>query len=118
MIPPNSQMALLARLMDATSLRNEVIAHNIANVNTPGHQNLQVEFEEALTRALSSGGTGPSSVTPRVVAGGGGTPRADGNNVDIDVEIGRMQKNSLLFELYAQIMAVQIAQYRSAIQGS
>src|SRR5438105_12261096 len=110
MIQPNSQMALLARLMDVASLRHEVIAHNVANVNTPGHQCLEVQFEDALARALSSGRTAsPMQATPHVVPGTGGTMRADGNNVDIDMEIGRLQKNSLLFELYAQVLSVQVA---------
>ena len=59
----------------------------------------------------------PTDAAPQVAPGSGGTVRADGNNVDIDMEIGRLQKNSMLFELYAQVLSVQLAQYRSAIQG-
>jgi flagellar basal-body rod protein FlgB len=118
MIPANSQVALLARLMDAACLRNEVIAQNVANVNTPGHECLTVQFEDALAQALASGDTAQAMhVTPVVVPGGGGTMRADGNNVDIDLELGRLQKNSLLFEFYAQVMSLEVGQYRSAIQG-
>jgi flagellar basal-body rod protein FlgB len=118
MIDANSQTAILARLMDAASLRNEVIAHNVANVNTPGHLCLTVQFEDAFAQALASGnGTRALQVTPQVVAGGGGVTRTDGNNVDIDLEMNKIAKNSLLYEFCAQVMAVQIAQQRSAIQG-
>jgi len=118
MIDTTSQTAILARLLDAASLRNEVIAHNVANVNTPGHQCLTVQFEDAFAQALSSGdSTRALHVTPEVIPGGGGTTRADGNNVDIDMEMNRLAKNSLLYEFCAQVMAVQIAQQRSAIQG-
>ena len=32
----SSELSMLSRLMDATSIRTRVIAHNLANVNTPG----------------------------------------------------------------------------------
>jgi flagellar basal-body rod protein FlgB len=118
MIESNPQMALLTRLMDAASVRSEVIANNVANVNTPGYQCLDVQFEAELARALGAGrAANMQQVTPKVVAGGGGAPRADGNNVDIDVEMGRLQKNNLMFELYAQLLSTHLAQHRSAIQG-
>lgn len=118
MIQSNSQIALLSKLMDVAHLRQEVIAHNVANVNTPGHQCLEVRFEDALRQALTPGRGGHAGhVAPRVAPGVGGIERADGNNVDIDLEMGRLQKNSLLFELYSQVLSVQLAQYRSAIQG-
>jgi flagellar basal-body rod protein FlgB len=118
MIQSNPQVNLLTRLMDVASLRSEVIANNVANVNTPGYQCLDVQFECELTRALASGRpTTAQELAPTVVPGGGGTVRADGNDVDIDRQMGALQKNNLLFELYAQLLSVQIAQHRSAIQG-
>jgi flagellar basal body rod protein FlgB len=56
-------------------------------------------------------------VGPQVVLGAGGAERADGNNVDIDLEVGRLQKNSLYFRVYTQLLATQLAQFRSAIAG-
>ena len=41
----------------------------------------------------------------------------DGNNVDIDFEMGQLSKNSLQYKVYAQILAMQLAQMRSAISG-
>lgn len=118
MIDPNSQISLLARLLDVASLRNKVIAQNIANVNTPGHQRLEVHFEEALARSLTAGDRrGAQHLTAQVRPGAGGAERTDGNNVDIDQEIGRLQKNHILFQLYTQVLATQLTQYRSAIQG-
>jgi flagellar basal-body rod protein FlgB len=118
MMDSNSHMSLIARLMDVACLRNEVIAHNVANVNTPGHQCLEVQFEDALAQALgASDSSQAAQVAPRVVTGGGGAMRADGNNVDIDLEMSRLHKNSLMFELYSQLLAMHISQHRSAVQG-
>lgn len=118
MIDSNSPISLLVRLLDVASLRNKVIAQNVANVNTPGHQRLEVHFEEALARSLNAGDHhGATRLSAQVRPGAGGAERTDGNNVDIDQEMGRLQKNHILFQLYTQVLATQLAQYRSAIQG-
>jgi flagellar basal-body rod protein FlgB len=113
-----NQIGLLTKLLDVAQVRHEVIARNVANVNTPGFRRQQVQFEDALATALGSGGArGVQGVEPRIVTAEGGLGRADGNNVDIDLEMGQLSKNSLLYRVYAQILAVQIGQYRSAISG-
>ena len=43
--------------------------------------------------------------------------RSDGNNVDIDMEMGQLTKNSILFETYSQILATKLGMLRSAISG-
>jgi flagellar basal-body rod protein FlgB len=109
---------LLARLLDVASLRHRVIAQNVANVNTPGYHQLDVDFEDAFARALSDGD--PAAVLrarPEVVENTTGPERADGNNVDIDFEVARLNKNTLLYRTFAQILASNVATQRSAITG-
>src|SRR5262245_35188310 len=97
-----SQFGLLAKLLDAVALRHRAIAQNVANVNTPGYRRLDVSFEDALAQELR---THPESqattLKPNVIEQGGGPERADGNNVDIDAEMGRLSKNALLYNAYA-----------------
>lgn len=114
----NSQVELLARMLDVASLRHNVIAQNVANVNTPGFLQLDVAFEEAFAAALAAGqDTSALRVQPTIVAGNGGLEREDGNNVDIDGEMGRLAKNSTLYKVFTQIMALQLSTMRSAISG-
>ena len=114
----SANMDLLSRLIGAASLRHDVIAQNIANVNTPGFQTLEVSFEDALQQALAGGSEGSvASVSPQVIVGKGGVERADGNNVDIDQEIVRLQKNTLYYKVFTQLLASDLAQFRSAISG-
>jgi flagellar basal-body rod protein FlgB len=109
---------LLSRLLDVASLRHRVIAQNVANVNTPGYHQLDVQFEDAFTQALSAGdSTAALRVRPQVVENSTAPERADGNNVDIDVEIARLNKNTLLYRTFAQIIASHVATQRSAITG-
>ena len=44
--------------------------------------------------------------------------RADGNSVDVDLEMARLQKNGIYFQVYTQMLANELAQFRSAISGS
>ncbi len=110
------QFDLLSRLMDAASLRHRVIAQNVANANTPGYRRLEVSFEELLGQC-SAGRPGRQAAEPKVVEAEGDVARADGNNVSLDAEMGRLSKNALLYGGYAQILASQIATMRSAITG-
>lgn len=113
-----SNIDLLSRLLSVASLRHRVIAHNVANVNTPGYREHQVLFEDAFRQALSRGVDGEAlEVSPAVVESEGGPERADGNNVDIDYEMARLGKNSTLARVYTQVMASYLAMARSAISG-
>jgi flagellar basal-body rod protein FlgB len=117
----NSQFDLLGRLIDATDVRHRAISNNIANVNTPNYRRMDVEFEQQLARELSSSkNTNSSSAItskPEMVLTPGLTARADGNNVDIDREIGQLNKNAMLQQTYVQLLSTYLEQMRLAIQG-
>jgi flagellar basal-body rod protein FlgB len=114
MIGKTAQIELLARLVDAAHLRHAVIAHNLANVNTPNYHRLEVRFESELSEAMAGIGE-PSQ--PKIVEAADTPARQDGNNVDLDVELGLMNRNSLLAAAATQILAMQLSQLRSAITG-
>ncbi len=119
MIRFTPQIEQLPDLMNAASLRHRVISQNLANVNTPGYQRLDVEFEEALAKAniAASGGRTAAQVTPKIVEDNSASIRADGNNVDVDVELGQLNKNALLFQMYTQLMRSQFDAMRRAIES-
>ena len=108
-------IGLLSQVLDASTLRHRVISQNIANVNTPGYRRLAVTFEEDLARALAipDGGV---PVKPQVVVADG-PERVDGNTVDIDQEIGDLNKNALLYQAAAQILTSRMATLRAAVSG-
>ena len=115
----DNELNLLSRLLDASEMRQKVIGHNIANVNTPGYRRLDVEFEAALAQEFSR--SDPMSplqqATPQVTHTAGLESRADGNNVDVDMEIGQMNKNALLQQVYLQVMGSEMGMMRKAIDG-
>ena len=112
MFPISYGTDLLAQVMTAAGLRHRVIAQNVANVNTPGYKRLEVRFEDELTKSLAGGGP----AKPAVVRADG-PERVDGNTVDIDREMGDMNKNALLYQAAAQVASFRLAALRSSITG-
>jgi flagellar basal-body rod protein FlgB len=112
------QAELLTRLLDVASLRHQVISHNLANVNTPGYRQLEVSFEDAFTQVLGKQGEASAlRIRPRIVEGRDNPPRQDGNTVDLDKEIGNLNKNAILFSTAMQMLMSRVNMMRSAITG-
>ncbi|WP_437226282.1 flagellar basal body rod protein FlgB [Planctomicrobium sp. SH661] len=115
MFPLPPQIDHLSQLMGAAQLRHGVISQNLANVNTPGYHRLDVQFEDLLAAHLKGGDKGATDVPrPVVVQEKGLNERSDGNNVDIDREIGQLNRNAMLFQTYSQIMSSQFDLMRRA----
>jgi flagellar basal-body rod protein FlgB len=100
---------VLTRAADASWLRNECIANNIANVDTPGYKRQDVDFESVLSKELGAArfvsmDEKVSKVNPRrlqvgaYVDYGGFSYRTDGNNVDIENENVYLAQNQLKYQ--------------------
>ena len=112
-----------SRALDAAALRHQIIANNLANVNTPGYKRQDVTFESQLSRALSehhSGGFGENpvdSVQPEVVTQNSTSMRQDGNNVDMESENVNAAINTLRFETLTQTVSGYFGGLKAAITG-
>lgn len=102
---------LVTQQLQYSELSHRVISHNLANVNTPGYTRLQVDFPAYLAKE--------STGSPlRIVEDESLPARMDGNNVDIDRELGQLNRNSLLFETYSQILTAHLGMMRLALGRS
>lgn len=118
MTPLDPQTGLLARLMDATALRQRVVSHNIANMNTPDFHRLEVDFENRFAEAMSApASAGTADVQAKVQETKGLATRANGNNVDMDQEIGELQRSAMLFQTYTQLLHTRMGMMRRAMEG-
>jgi len=129
----NKTMSVLEQGLNAASLRNTVIANNLANVETPGYKRSDVVFEEELRKALSQNNSftgfrtnekhipigSPSviNVSPQTVIEKDTTMRNDGNNVDIDREMAALAKNEIMYQAIAQELNEEFQKLKSAIAG-
>ena len=80
---------MLVRLMSAATTRRDVLANNIASQNLPGYHRQDVEFEKLLFEQMQKGGDVQDlkDVRPEIVTDWDTPVRADGNNVDMEVEM-------------------------------
>ena len=58
-----------------------------------------------------------NKLQPEIVADHSSPARLDGNNVDIDSEMMRLSKNTLLNNTYLQIISTKMAMMRRAVDG-
>lgn len=110
------------KLLDAAALRQEAIAANIANAETPGYRRIDVapDFEQQLRSQLTAGGSalGLHSLKPNLAEDPHArTVRPDGNSVDIENELLAMNRNSVEYEFLSEIVSRNIKQLKAAITG-
>ncbi len=103
---------ILSKALDASWKRNEVIANNIANAETPNFKRSDIVFEDLLKEELS--GTrlkGMTTNSNHIPINGGSikdlkyqikkddtySTRTDNNNVDIDIEMAERVKNEIMY---------------------
>lgn len=119
------QVDLLQRGLAVSTLRQNVIADNIANANTPGFKRSDVNFESRLRYALDSE-TRPARFTealtderhvpfrrpldwrdvrPRRVLDFQTTSQNNGNNVDIEVESMNFLTNQIAYQMMTRSVA-------------
>lgn len=129
----NGNFQRLQSGLRAASTRQEVIANNIANVDTPYFKRSEVSFESLLKQQMS--GTtnqlagirtderhfviGPSNGIPdlKIIQDETSTMNNNQNNVDVDREMALLAENQLRYNAYVTQINDQISMKRSAIGG-
>jgi flagellar basal-body rod protein FlgB len=104
----------MSSALDSLSLRQRVIADNVANVQTPGFQARRVQFEQALSSAV---GEGSGQVQAQVLTSLEPT-REDGNNVNLDTEVLSNIDTNLRFQLATRAVDGKFAAVRAAMRAS
>jgi len=130
---------LLAKAMDYRAARQDMIASNIANVDTPYYKPRDISFEDTLvekkneifqkdnSHQLKMATTDAkhlqpkeqsSSSKPTLYFRDGHMARNDGNSVDLDVETTEMSKNSIMFNALVQADKKASMIFRSVLDAS
>ena len=112
-----SQFHLITNSIAQREHNHEVISQNIANANTPDFKTKSVDFA-AFLKQIENGSADKSLLEPVADTFVKGLPvRKDGNNVDLDQQVGALKKNALLHQTYSHILASKVAMTRRAMNG-
>ena len=112
------------------SQRQQVLATNIANADTPNYKAQDIDFNQAMKAALThtSSSAGLAVTHPQHVGGtNAGTAKvqtrnqvqssADGNTVDMDVEQSQFAENALQYETLVTMINGTFKNINSVMQG-
>ena len=109
------------KMLDATVLRQEAIASNLANIETPNYKRVDVApaFATELSRAIAGGGvSNVQQLKPTVsVDQSAVAQNRDGNTVQLEKELPHLQKNMVAHPLQTQMITGTLSKLRSAIQS-
>lgn len=116
---------LLGKGLEVSSKRHKVISNNIANVNTPLFKRQIVTFEDEMAKVFDGKvdlvgrreddrhipigeinymDVGPTTIKDRIHV-----MRNDKNNVDIDVEMSDLAKNTMTYQIHSSRLAAMFA---------
>lgn len=109
------------KLLDATVMRHQAIASNLANVETPSYKRVDVAqtFQTELASALKTDDVSqvdalqPSvTLDPNAVAS-----NRDGNTVKLEQELLALNQNTVAHTLETQLVSGSLLKLRLAITG-
>ena len=109
------------KMLDATALRHEAIASNLANLETPRYKRVDVasSFAAELQQAVASKDSGRiAGVQPQLAADPFAMPvRKDGNTVQLETELLKLNQNFMEHQLETQLVSGALLKLRLAITG-
>ena len=112
------QIAATSHCLDLLAFRNQLIASNMANIDTPGYRTLDINFTQELERTQegpSYGNLNYASFTPLVKQVRGLMERPDGNNVSLDRESLLLADVQLRYNTAVQLLRAEFHRLSSAI---
>ena len=100
------------------SQRQELLAANIANADTPQYKAVDMDFGQALAAATSANANGTASAdAPKVLYRVPAQSSLDGNTVELDVERAQFADNTVRYETALRVLNAQIKAMLIALQG-
>jgi len=111
----------LENLLSWTSKRQQALAANVANMDTPGYHAKDYSFEEQLTSSLTMTATSSNHIAPMQDVSTaqlydvGTKERPNGNNVNLEREMTEITKNGLQYITLIQYLNQKIRTLRAAI---
>ena len=128
----NTDLAYYKTAMDLRVQRQQIIASNIANADTPQYKARDFDFTQALKGAMygqQQRDLALNKTASRHIDGSGGVSSdflkyrtekqssVDGNTVDMDVERAAIAENSMQYELLTRLISDKFSGLKSALSS-
>lgn len=129
---PISLDSLLGPMPEALNLRarrNELLASNIANADTPNYKARDIDFRAVMRNAgdeqLKLASTRPGHISATTGNYGGiplkyrvpAQPSMDGNTVDMQVEQAEFSRNSVMYQTTLEFLGRKFSGIKSTLRG-
>ena len=128
----NKFFTLIEKTLDFRTQRQDILASNIANIDTPGYQAQDLVFEKALDQAMHADEPGIllthdsrhfdghhtppiDEVYPQRINSAAPFVNFDGNTVDLDREMAKIAENQLNYNATIRILSHQFKMLKISI---
>lgn len=111
----------LENLLSYTSKRQQALAANVANLDTPGYRAKDFAFQQEMQSALNMASTSSKHIAPVAPTTTASmyevntSVKPNGNTVDLDRELTEITKNGLQYVTLVQYLNHKIRTLRSAV---
>ena len=128
----DNALSFQQQVLGLRAQRQQILAGNIANADTPHYQARDFEFSTALKEAVAGRSSGKLTLATTDAAHLPGAaqessarllyrnpvqPSADGNTVDMDVERAQFSENAVQYEAGVAFITAQIKLLTAAVQA-
>ena len=117
----------LEKTLDLRWRRNQALTSNIANAETPQYRAVDLNFAGELDKAFHAGDSSlkrtnekhldlASNSQSHLVGDYSGATKADGNNVDLDIQMGKLSLNAGKYSIATSLVRKKLQMMRQAIR--
>ena len=125
----NNTMEAIERTMDQRIRRHTLLTSNVANSETPNYRARDMDFGAELEKILNKQPEDSLVKTSEkhmdtarlseahVILDNEGAMGADGNNVDLDLAMGKLSENSRAYQSAVNLLGVELRLIKNAARG-
>jgi flagellar basal-body rod protein FlgB len=113
----NDFMRFQTEALKLRSQRQELLAGNIANADTPNYKAVDFDFGRALAAVTTNAPSSGAPAAPDMLYRQPGQASLDGNTVEMDAERAQFADNTVRYEAALKFLNAQLKNMLAAMQG-
>ncbi|MCX5815033.1 MAG: hypothetical protein NTX75_02165 [Proteobacteria bacterium] len=104
-------LSFVEKALNVRAFNHKVLAGNITHVETPNYKEKEVDFKQALERQMA----GLKNIEIQEKTESDGMGSVDGNTVNMEVQMVKMNENSMMYNALIQIISKKFSMMRYMI---